>query len=263
LLHEFHHQHSFPLPENSYHQLSGRQRLVTNFCLVRWMCVKPLLWLLFGFSIHKWISVSIICYWYDVIEKFIAIFLCRFKLVKPNPLSAFCVNTWAFSKSILRKSSNCDNLVDKSAWNLQKFTRKFRNCEAPSLQNFWSTLWTRSSFTTHGQPLRSSSWTFVRPSIFEHSTRLSYSSFSHYFMAVNCAYFTMDFRSNHAFSVKKADNCASLAAGGIINSRPHHNSLCRDKNKHYVTSYVKVSRTMNHVTLPRMCELSCASILVA
>jgi hypothetical protein len=37
LLHEFHHQHSFPVPENSCHQLSGRQTtFVKTFsaCLV-------------------------------------------------------------------------------------------------------------------------------------------------------------------------------------------------------------------------------------
>jgi hypothetical protein len=36
MLHEFHHQHSFSVPENSCHQLSGRQRLFKLFlsCLV-------------------------------------------------------------------------------------------------------------------------------------------------------------------------------------------------------------------------------------
>jgi hypothetical protein len=37
-------------------------------------------------------------------------------------------------------------------------------------------------------------------SIFEHSTSLSYSSFTHYILAVNRAYFTMDFRSAHVLS---------------------------------------------------------------
>jgi hypothetical protein len=46
----------------------------------------------------------------------------------------------------------------------------------------------------------------------------------------------MDFRSTGVFSVKKADNSGNFAAGGIINRRENHNSLWRDKNKHYVTS---------------------------
>jgi hypothetical protein len=57
------------------------------------------------------------------------------------------------------------------------------------------------------------------------------------------------------FSAKKADDSANFAAGGIINRRKH-NSLCRDKNKHQVTSYVMVYKATNHVTLPRMRELS-------
>jgi hypothetical protein len=50
---------------------------------------------------------------------------------------------------------------------------------------FWSTLWTRSLLTTEGQPLRSSLWTFVCLSISEHPTPLSYSSFTHYILAMN------------------------------------------------------------------------------
>jgi hypothetical protein len=60
LLHKFH--HSFPLPEYSYHQLSGRQPLFKLFLLVSWMCVHPLRWLLFGFNIHKWNPSFITCY---------------------------------------------------------------------------------------------------------------------------------------------------------------------------------------------------------
>jgi hypothetical protein len=64
----------------------------------------------------------------------------------------------------------------------------------------------------------------------------------------------MDFRN--IFSVKKADNSANLAAGGVINRRTHHNSPCRDKNKQQVTSYVMVYKAMSHVTVTRMRELS-------
>jgi hypothetical protein len=43
------------------------------------------------------------------------------------------------------------------------------------------------------------------------------------FSAVNRAGLTMDFRSTHDFNMKKADNSANFAAGGIINRWIHHN----------------------------------------
>jgi hypothetical protein len=43
----------------------------------------------------------------------------------------------------------------------------------------------------------------------------------------------------------------NLAAGGVMNRRARHNSLCGDKNKHQVTSYVVVHKTMEHVTTQR------------
>jgi hypothetical protein len=64
-----------------------------------------------------------------------------------------------------------------------------------------------------------------------------------------------DFLSTHVFSVKKADNSANFAAGWVINCRTH-NSLCRDKNKHQVNSYVMVYKAMSHVKLPCMCKLA-------
>jgi hypothetical protein len=60
----------------------------------------------------------------------------------------------------------------------------------------------------------------------------------------------------HVFSVKKVGNSANFAAGGIIDRRTHHNSLCEDKNKHYVTSYMMVYKAMSHVTLRRMLKIS-------
>jgi hypothetical protein len=57
------------------HQLSGIQQLFKLFWFVWWMCVHPLLQLLFCFSIHKWNPGYITCYLYDVIEKFIPIFV--------------------------------------------------------------------------------------------------------------------------------------------------------------------------------------------
>jgi hypothetical protein len=72
----------------------------------------------------------------------------------------------------------------------------------------------------------------------------------------------MNFRSTHVFSVKKADNSTNFAAGGIINRRTD-NLLCRDKDKRLVTSYVVVYKAMDHVTVPRLRELSPSSTLVA
>jgi hypothetical protein len=62
----------------------------------------------------------------------------------------------------------------------------------------------------------------------------------------------MNFRSTHVFSVKRAGNIANFAADGIINRRTYRNSLCSDKNKHYVTSYVMVYKAVRHVWLRRM-----------
>jgi hypothetical protein len=69
--------------------------------------------------------------------------------------------------------------------------------------------------------------------IFKHSTPMSYSSFTHYILAVNPPRIIHDRLPQHScFSVKKEDNSANFAAGRIINHRIHHHSLCRDKNKH-------------------------------
>jgi hypothetical protein len=62
--------------------------------------------------------------------------------------------------------------------------------------------------------------------------------------------------------LQKADKTANFAAGGIINRRTHHNSFCRDKNRHYVTRCPMVYKATSHVMLPHMRELSPASILV-
>jgi hypothetical protein len=72
----------------------------------------------------------------------------------------------------------------------------------------------------------------------------------------------MNFRNTHVFRVNKADNSSNFAAGGIIDRRAQHNSLCRDKNKRYVTNYVMVYKIMSRATLPRMQELSPAPTLV-
>jgi hypothetical protein len=76
----------------------------------------------------------------------------------------------------------------RTAWNLWKITQSSEIVKHCLSQIFWPTLWTRSySLTTNGRTLWSSSRTFVRPPIFEHSTPLSYSSFTYYILAVNHA----------------------------------------------------------------------------
>jgi hypothetical protein len=53
--------------------------------IVWWICLHPLLSLLsllFAFNIYKWELGFIICYLYDVIEKFIAIFKVSFQILK-------------------------------------------------------------------------------------------------------------------------------------------------------------------------------------
>jgi hypothetical protein len=94
MLHEFHHQHSFPVPENSFQQLSGRQHLFKLLRLVSWTCVHSLLCLLFGFNIHNWNPRFITCYSYNVVEKFIAIFAVSLLkiLQKPKPFCTLCAN---------------------------------------------------------------------------------------------------------------------------------------------------------------------------
>jgi hypothetical protein len=71
----------------------------------------------------------------------------------------------------------------------------------------------------------------IWPPIFEHSTPLSYSSFTLYILALNFGSFTMDFHSTHVVSLKKADKSANFAAGRIVSCRTNHNSLYRGKNK--------------------------------
>jgi hypothetical protein len=76
LLHEFHTSTPFLSQKTvAISFLAGRQRLFKPFRLAWWVCVHPLLWLHFGFSIHKWKPYFIICHSYDDIEKFIAIFV--------------------------------------------------------------------------------------------------------------------------------------------------------------------------------------------
>jgi hypothetical protein len=130
----------------------------------------------------------------------------------------------------------CDSPMQNSAWNMWKSTRKFWNWEAPSFTNFLVKTWTRSSLATDGRQLRSSSWTFVRPSL----------NILHHCLTVP-ALITL-----------------------IVNRRwwdyqleAHHKSLSRRQSKQKVASYVMVYKAISHVTLPPMCKIFPAPTLVA
>jgi hypothetical protein len=72
LLHECHHQHSFPVPENSCHQPAGIC-FSKHFGLIGERA-HPLLWLLFAFNNDKRNARFVASCSYDVTEKFIIIF---------------------------------------------------------------------------------------------------------------------------------------------------------------------------------------------
>jgi hypothetical protein len=55
--------------------LASRQRVFKFLGFFLWTCVHPLLWLFFGFNIHKWNSCFITCFSYDVTETFITTFV--------------------------------------------------------------------------------------------------------------------------------------------------------------------------------------------
>jgi hypothetical protein len=73
----------------------------------------------------------------------------------------------------------------------------------------------------------------------------------------------MNFLSTQVSSMMKTDYIPNFAIGGIINRRTQHNSLCKDKNKHWLTSYVIVYKALSHVTLLGMRKLSLACTVVA
>jgi hypothetical protein len=70
----------------------------------------------------------------------------------------------------------------------------------------------------------------------------------------------MNLGSIHVFIMKKSDNSVNFTAGRIINHRTHHNSLCTDKNKHFITSYVMVYEAMRHVMPPHVQAIPCSYI---
>jgi hypothetical protein len=106
----------------------------------------------------------------------------------------------------------CDNLAEKSAWNLWKFTRNFWNREAPCFANFLVN--TLNSLQMAGWPLRSLSWAFIRPSLNILYIVLQFLHSLHFGRIPRI--FRDGFPQNSCSSVKKADNSGNFAASGII-----------------------------------------------
>jgi hypothetical protein len=78
------------------------------------------------------------------------------------------------------------HLIEKRAWNLWKFAPKFWNYGAPSFTNFLINTWNKT-LQMASWPLCLPWWTFVHLPISEYSTPVSYSSFTHKFLAVSHA----------------------------------------------------------------------------
>jgi hypothetical protein len=116
--------------------LAGRQHLFKILRIVRWMCVHPLLWLLFGFNIHKWNPGFITCYSYDVIEKFITIFVVSLKKSQSWSHSLHFVHIrehfWNPScTKLVTAQPNSDNLIENCV--------KYVEIHMKALK-FWSTI---------------------------------------------------------------------------------------------------------------------------
>jgi hypothetical protein len=175
LLHEFHNQHSFHIPENSCHSSAFWE---ADVCLkifglfIVWMCVHPLLWLLFlvsTFTNETQVSSPVTCtmwlrnsspsLWY------------RSGKDKRRTREHFRIPSCA---ELMVAYPNCDNVVENSAWNLWKFTWKFWNCEAPSSRNFLVNILNKI-ITRYRCPTTSLFIVNICSHIFGHSTSLSYS----------------------------------------------------------------------------------------
>lgn len=120
---------------------------------------------------------------------------------------------------------------------------------------FWSTLWTRSSVTTDCWSTTSPFIMNIQSPIFDHSTPLSYSFLTHNILA------TIVHNSQWISPTPVFLPWRKRIMAWIINHKTHCNSLCRDKKKHLVTSYVMVYKATSQVTLPHMQKLSFTLII--
>jgi hypothetical protein len=65
----------------------------------------------------------------------------------------------------------------------------------------------------------------------------------------------MDISRTHLFSMKKPNNSANFAAGGIIDCSTHHKHSIRDENEQLVAVEVMVDWLLSYIKLLRKCNL--------
>jgi hypothetical protein len=121
---------------------------------------------------------------------------------------------------------NHNNIVEKIAWDLWKFTWQFWNCEAPSFIIFFCQHFGQDhhSLLTAGRPLRSSSW-----HLFAHLWTL-YAIVLEFLHPLYFGRKPLGIIHN-GFPWRKSIK-ARISSWQIINRRTQHNSLYRGKNKH-------------------------------
>jgi hypothetical protein len=109
LLHEFHHQHSFPIPETVAISILADIHLNFFFpCLVKSLRIHcfDCTWVSTftnGHRFHHLLNVQ--CDW----ESHCHLHGNTLKMSKPKPFSTFCAHPWAFSEPVLQKI--CDHIA--------------------------------------------------------------------------------------------------------------------------------------------------------
>jgi hypothetical protein len=106
----------FSVPENSCHQLSGRQRLFKLFQFVCWMCVHPLLWQLISAFTNETQVSSFVTHimWLRNLLPFL--WYCYKKVVAEAIFCVLCTS-WVFLEPILRKICDFFLRAYRSLWN--------------------------------------------------------------------------------------------------------------------------------------------------
>jgi hypothetical protein len=185
LSHEFHHQHFFPVLPQKTVAINFLANVCLNFFGLFGECV----------CIH-WFDCSSVSTFTN--ETQVSSHVTRTMWLRNCHLCGIALKSQSRSHSLrfvrthefFRNPScaklvivwhNCDNLVEKSAWVLWKFTRKFWNCEAPSftLNNLITHYrWRTTSLFIVNIYSPASLWTF-------YTNVLQF--FTHYILAVNRA----------------------------------------------------------------------------
>ena len=90
---------------------------------------------------------------------------------------------------------------------------------------------TSSSVTMVGRPLRSSSWTLVRPFL-KHNAPLPYSAFTHHFVFVHLTKLPMNFNWSMVFHQQKPNHRTHHATRGIFYCSTHFKNSRWTKKQH-------------------------------